>query len=173
MDKKQAKPRGWRRKLLGFAGYLLMALIIITAVDIYRWPDSRGLAHAQLVRLDGQAVDLQKTDAPVFVYFWASWCGICRHTSPQLQALHRAGYPVLGMAVQSGSEADVRAYMAEHGLDFPVVHDGDGRLHEAFDIVAVPTIALVHKGKIRVATSGWTSAWGLRARYYLLRWFSP
>ncbi|MDO5091546.1 MAG: protein disulfide oxidoreductase [Cardiobacteriaceae bacterium] len=157
-------------KLLRLAGYLLVALVIITAVDIYRWPDSRGLAHSRLTDIHGENLDLQGRDKPLFLYFWGSWCGICRHTSPQVQSLKNAGYAVISIASHSGSDADLRAYLAKHGWDFPVINDAHGTLHRDFAIVAVPTIAIVQNGQIRVSTSGWSSAWGLRARYHLAQW---
>lgn len=159
------------RKALHLLAYGFLALVLITAVDIYRWPDSRGLTHASFTTTRGDAVDLQKTGKPVFLYFWGSWCGICRHTSPQVQSLKNAGYPVASIAIDSGSDADIHAYLQRHGWDFPVINDESGELQAAFGIVAVPTIAIVQDGRIRLATSGWSSAWGLRARYHLTRLF--
>lgn len=159
------------RKALRLLAYGFLALTLITAVDIYRWPDSRGLTHASFTTTRGDAVDLQKTGKPVFLYFWGNWCGICRHTSPQVQSLKNAGYPVASIAIGSGSDADIHAYLQRHGWDFPVINDESGELQAAFGIVAVPTIAIVQDGRIRLATSGWSSAWGLRARYHLTRLF--
>lgn len=45
------------------------------------------------------------------VHFWGSWCGICKHTTPVVQRLHKAGVPVPGVALQSGSDEEVQAYM--------------------------------------------------------------
>ncbi|MDO4777502.1 MAG: protein disulfide oxidoreductase [Cardiobacteriaceae bacterium] len=159
------------RKTLRLVGYLLLALVLITAVDIYRWPDSRGLAHASFTTTRGEALDLHHTGKPVFLYFWGSWCGICRYTSPQVQSLKNAGYPVASIAIGSGSDAGIHAYLQKHGWNFPVINDDSGELQTAFGIAAVPTIAIVQDGRIRLATSGWSSAWGLRARYHLARLF--
>ena len=161
------KPSLWRRLLRGL-GTLALALVIITAVDIYRWPDSRGLQALPLVTTDGTPLDLQHTERPVFLYFWATWCGICRHTTPQIAALQARGYPVVSVALHSGSEAEVAAYLAQHGWSLPVINDPDGRLAAAFGIVATPTVAIVENGQIRLATSGWSSSWGLRLRYAML-----
>ena len=45
------------------------------------------------------------------LYFWGSWCGICRHTSPAVDKLARNGVPVVGVALQSGSDEEVRGYL--------------------------------------------------------------
>lgn len=145
-----------------------LAFLIITAVDIYRFPDQRGLQNAHFVSIDGQRIDLSQTDKPVMLYFWGSWCPFCRHTSPQVESLRRAGYPIVSIATTSGDDQAVRTYLREHGWDFPVINDPDGELWAAFDIAAAPTIAFVENGKILLSTSGWSSAWGLRLRYRLL-----
>lgn len=158
----------WRRRLLHGALWGVMALGVITLFDYLRFPDARGLQSSTWVSIDGQVFDLADTDQPVLLYFWGDWCVFCRHTSPQVQALYRAGYPVITVASYSGDAAAVRAYVQKQGWDFPVVNDPDGAIWQAFALAAVPTVAFVEDGKIRLSTSGFSSAWGLRVRYFLL-----
>lgn len=146
-----------------------VALFAVGIADIYRAPDARGFAFAPFIRTDGKTVDFTQTNQPVILYFWGSWCGICRHTSPHIQSLHRSGYPVVSIAVQSGDDAQVLAYLHAHQWDFPVINDPHGQIQEAFSLSAVPTAAFVENGKIRLSTSGFSSVWGLKLRYYLLR----
>lgn len=165
---KEKPQRRHLQRLTSLFTTALVALAIITAADLYRWPDSRGLHAMPLQLSDGTPLDLQHTEQPVFLYFWGSWCGICRHTMPQVQSLQAHGHPVVSVALHSGSDSDIAAHLAQHGWHLPFINDADGHIAHAFGITAVPTIAIVENGKIRLATSGWSSAWGLRLRYAML-----
>ena len=59
--------------------------------------------------------------------------------------------------------------MRAHGLSFPMVNDPDGAISQALDVDVTPTIAIVSDGRMRLATSGWTSEYGLRLRLWLAR----
>ena len=156
------------RRTGNIALWCATALAIITAVDYYRMPDQSGLKQQHFITIDGQHIDFTRTAKPVILYFWGEWCGICRHTSPHIQTLHRAGYPVASIAVQSGDDTAVRRYLHEHGWQFPVINDSHGETWEHFALAATPTVAFVSNGKILLSTSGWSSAWGIRLRYHLL-----
>ena len=80
------------------------------------------------------------------------------------------GHRVVSVAMQSGTDAQVHAYMDAHGLGFPVVNDPDGTISQSLDVGVTPTIAIVSDGRMRLATSGWTSETGLRLRLWLARW---
>ena len=156
----------WRH-IRGWLVYGLVLIVIIIAVDIYRAPDGRGLERTILTTTDGKQIDFATQDSPAILYFWGSWCAYCRYTSPTINALHDEGYPVVTIAIQSGSNADVQAYLGEHGWNFPVVNDPGGQISAAFAVAATPTIAIVHHNHLSIATSGWTSRYGLKLRLWL------
>ena len=162
--------RRWPARLRSLAFNLLLLLALVAALDCYRAPDARAVALARLATTQGQPVDFQTQRQPTVLYVWAEWCGYCRHTSPALDRLHRSGHRVVSVAMASGSDAQVHAYMREHGLTFPVVNDPDGEISRALGVGVTPTIAIVSDGRMRLATSGWTSEYGLRLRLWLARW---
>jgi thiol-disulfide isomerase/thioredoxin len=90
----------------------------------------------------------------VLVNFWATWCPPCRVEMPALQAMaerHReAGLVVLGLSVDRGSPDDVRRFLAERGIDYPVAIVGP-EVERAFGGVrGYPTSFLVDRnGKVR------------------------
>jgi thiol-disulfide isomerase/thioredoxin len=90
----------------------------------------------------------------VLVNFWATWCPPCRAEMPMLQAMaarHReAGLVVLGLSVDRGPEAEVRAFLAERGIDYPVAIVGT-EVERAFGgIRGYPTSFLLDRaGRIR------------------------
>lgn len=161
--------RVWRSRLRSAAIHLLLLLALVAALDWYRAPDARAVALARLATTDGQLVDFQAQRQPTVLYVWAEWCGYCRHTSPAIERLHRSGHRVVSVAMQSGNDAQVRAYMDAHGLTFPVVNDPGGAISQALGVGVTPTIAIIADGRMRLATSGWTSEPGLRLRLWLAR----
>ncbi len=91
---------------------------------------------------------------------------MCRYQSPIIDDLAADGVPVVGVAVRSGSSAEVAAYMAKRGLGFPTANDEDGGLARSWRIVATPAVVLVKNGKMVHYTTGISSYWGLRARIF-------
>ncbi len=162
--------RRWPARLRSLLLNLLVLLAVIAAVDWLRAPDARAVAAARFPTTQGEPVDFQAQRQPTVLYIWAEWCGFCRRTSPAIERLHRSGHRVVSVAMQSGTDADVHAYMQAHGLTFPVVNDPDGRISQALGVGVTPTIAIVSDGRMRLATSGWTSECGLRLRLWLARW---
>ena len=163
------RPR-WPARLRNWFVQLLVLLAFIAALDWYRAPDARAVAVVRLATTQGNPVDFQAQRQPTLLYVWAEWCGYCRHTSPAIERLHRSGHRVVSVAMQSGGDAQVHAYMDAHGLSFPVVNDPDGAISQALGVGVTPTIAIMSDGRMRLATSGWTSEPGLRLRLWLARW---
>lgn len=164
------EPRRWRKRLRNLMIDLLLLLVLIAAMDWYRAPDARAVAIAQLTTTQSEAIDFQTQHQPTLLYVWAEWCAYCRHTSPAIERLHQSGQRVISVAMQSGTDDEVHAYMREHDLTFPVVNDYDGKISQALGVHVTPTIAIVSDGRMRLATSGWTSEYGLRLRLWLARW---
>ncbi len=170
MDAPPRPERRWPARLRSLALNLFLLLALVAALDWYRAPDARAVAVARLTTTQGEAVDFQAQRQPTLLYVWAEWCGYCRHTSPAIERLHRSGQRVVSVAMQSGTDAQVGAYMRKHGLTFPVVNDPAGEISQVLGVGATPTIAIVSDGRMRLATSGWTSEYGLRLRLWLARW---
>lgn len=107
---------------------------------------------------------------PVVLYFWASWCSICRLEQPLISDFV-GRYPVLPIALRSGSAAQVAAYEQRHGLHWNSALDPDGTLAAAFGVRGTPAfIVLDANGHISSRTLGMTTPWGLRLRLWQARW---
>ncbi|HID3607482.1 TPA: TlpA family protein disulfide reductase, partial [Serratia marcescens] len=86
-----AKLKRWGRELLLLA---LIALAVVTVMDWLNAPQAPPAFDAQtLTTLDGESVSLAQLshERPLLVYFWASWCGVCRFTTPDVARLQAAG----------------------------------------------------------------------------------
>jgi cytochrome c biogenesis protein CcmG, thiol:disulfide interchange protein DsbE len=66
----------------------------------------------------------------LLINFWASWCEPCREEAPVLEEFwreHRGeAVTVLGVNLDDTSD-DAREFIAEYGLTYPQLRDGDGR----------------------------------------------
>jgi len=100
------------------------------------------------------------------VYFWASWCGICKLEQGVINSIQK-DWPVITVAMQSGKAADIQAYLQEHQLDWLVVPDPDGSLAQRYGVRGVPSSFILDKdGVIRFQEAGYTTTLGMRARLW-------
>src|SRR5690349_7531968 len=78
--------------------------------------------------LDGAPFDIaSQKGSVVLVNVWATWCGLCRFEIPELQAMYDAnakrGFKVIGVSVDEGDVKDVKSFVAEKKMTYPIVVD--------------------------------------------------
>ncbi len=81
----------------------------------------------------------------VLVNLWASWCEPCRDEAPALQRLserHAGELVVLGVDTNDLS-SDALEFAREYGIDYPLLHDGEGLLKKAVGATGLPESYLV------------------------------
>jgi thiol-disulfide isomerase/thioredoxin len=157
------------KRFKGLLGWVLM-LALFLGIQSFA---SRGLVtgsapEIHAVSLDGQNhPGLAALPRPAVVYFWASWCSICRAMQGVVQDISQ-DTPVLTIATQSGSPAEVAKYLKETGFSVPVAVDEDGAVGAAYGLRGVPAVFIVDAdGAIRYTMTGYSSAAGLRLRLWL------
>ena len=150
---------------------LLIAVAVMTAYSLYlqRHMPSGEAPVMTGTTLDGNRFDLQalSRDETVLVYFWASWCSVCRVVSPAVSDI-ASDYPVISVAMTSGNDDRVRRYLTAHKLDFATINDESGQLSREWGVQATPAFVIVKNGEIRSVTTGYTTEVGLRLRMMLL-----
>ena len=149
---------------------LIIFILLSTLMDWYRRPSQPVDSPVQkLTVLPNQSIILNdfSRNRIGILYFWGSWCRMCRYTSPSIEALHQDGIPVISIALKSGSDQEIALYMQNRGIHFPTVNDSDGIITNQWQISAVPIIIFIKDGKMIYSTTGISSYWGLRSKIWL------
>jgi thiol-disulfide isomerase/thioredoxin len=149
---------------------IALVLALIVGIRLWQAPEvASGPAPALSgVLADGAPVRLDEyRGAPVLVAFWASWCPMCRLELSTLESVAE-DWQVVSVAMQSGSSAEVAAFLRKEGIDaLPYVNDPDGVLAREWGVKGVPVaFVLDAEGRVCFAETGLTSGWGLRARLW-------
>lgn len=158
-----------RRALIINVLWIIAFLLVFFGVRAYQ---HREIASGQVPALSGQTLkgrtqSIAAQGEPLLVHFWASWCRICRLEQGSINAINE-DYPVITIAMQSGSNEDVARHVREQGLGFDVINDEYGDLSRQFGVKVVPTTFIIDaSGNIRFVEVGYTSELGLRARLWL------
>ena len=162
-----AKSVGQRFKSWGIT--LLLAVVVFSALSAWKSKDML-LGPAPVLAgydLQGQLMTLEPKDEPTLIYFWATWCPICGFTISSIASIAE-DYPVITLATTSGSEEEIKAYLAQKNIRLPVMMDDSGDLGRHWDVTGVPAIFIVDsKGQITHRSLGYASELGLRARLAL------
>lgn len=162
----------WRRA----GSYLLTVMLVVAVfagVNAWRTRDTPAGAAPPVagVLADGRRLSLQAwreqhPGRPVALHFWAEWCPVCRaeaHTVTRVMQDH----PVLTIAMQSGSPADVARVLKERRLDWPTLVDTDGAIAQRYGLPGVPALVVLDaQGMIRFVEVGYTSEIGMRLRLW-------
>jgi len=163
------KPRRWWRWGLEIA--LIVAVVLLVRAWLARDLAQGPAPEFQALLLDGSPVTLTEfADRPMLLHFWATWCPICRLEEGEIMRLSR-NHPVLTVAMQSGSAAEVDAHLTERERELAVVNDPDGALAQRYGVRAVPSTFIIDRdGQIVFRKQGYAPPLELRFRLWLARW---
>jgi thiol-disulfide isomerase/thioredoxin len=98
--------------------------------------------------LDGKSFDVASEKGNVVLLnVWATWCGPCRFETPELQALHEKydarGLKVVGISVDEGGDVEVKKFLAENKVTYPIAIDVVGRIANVLRTTVLPTTVLI------------------------------
>jgi thiol-disulfide isomerase/thioredoxin len=152
-----------------------LAVVAIAFVAVHAFV-TRGIVRGPLPPLHGVLADGTATSVTQWqqasggdaflLYVWATWCPICKTVEGSIDAVARDA-PVLTVAMQSGSGAEVGRFLAARGYRWPTLVDGDARLSRQLGVDAVPTLIFVDRtGRVCAVTQGYTSEIGIRLRLW-------
>jgi thiol-disulfide isomerase/thioredoxin len=146
---------------------LLMIFVVSNVMSYLRKPtlESNTLPQIEEKLLDGTLFSSKAIEGKsIIIHFWATWCPTCKLEAGNIQSVSEK-YTVLTIAVQSGDDREIEAYMEENGLRFKVLNDVDGTWAKKFKVEAFPTTFIYDgKGELRFTEVGYTTTAGLLAR---------
>jgi peroxiredoxin len=174
MAKTERKPRGLKQRLQSWGAQLVLVLLLLLSLEAFLTREAVGVMAPSIdaMTLTGQHFSLQQfRGKPAVVHFWASWCPVCELEQGMVNSIAR-DIPIITVAMQSGAPDEVADYLKQQRVTYPVVNDERGWLSEQYRVKAVPaSFILDGNGKIRFATRGYTTGWGVRIRWWLAGFF--
>lgn len=147
----------------------VILFVVSNVISYLRKPalDSTHLPKIEARLIDGSEVKVQE-GKPIVIHFWATWCPTCKLEASNIQKLSES-YEVFTIAVNSGDDAVIEAYLKERDLNFKVINDKTGMWAERFNVEAFPTTFIYDaKGELKFSEVGYTSTAGLLARLKLI-----
>ena len=95
---------------------------------------------AIIITKENFETEVIKSDKPVLLDFWASWCGPCRIVSPVVDEI-------------AGEATDIKVGK--------INVDEESELAAAFNITSIPTLAVVKDGRLVKSEAGAKSKAGI------------
>ncbi len=160
-----------KKRIIGYTksifSYLILFVVLSVAINYIRSPkvDNIDISNIKLQLIDTSVLDLKSIKGEPFVlHFWGTWCPVCKQEIGNIDTVSK-DYKVLGVAVKSGNNRDIKEFMRNRDLNFWVYNDSRGDLAREFNISIYPTTLIYDKrGKLRFAEVGYISRAGLYLR---------
>jgi cytochrome c biogenesis protein CcmG/thiol:disulfide interchange protein DsbE len=123
--------------VVAFIGLLSVAVVRESTPE--PGDDAPGF-EARLLGQDGTLALADLKGRPVFMNFWASWCGPCEDEAPFLaRAAERYGDRVAFVGVNiKDSRSDALAFVEDQGLSYDHVRDEDGSIYDDYGLTGQP-----------------------------------
>lgn len=192
-----ARSRGLtaRERTFAIAG-AVTALALVAAIWFLTGRDAgpQGAAMSEVNRpapafavpaLDGGNVSLADYSGKVVLLnFWATWCEPCKRELPALEQAHQTygdqGLAIIGVNLtddeqaQGGSETQIRAFLDQYGVTYPIALDMEGEVTNAYRVFPLPTSFFIDpQGRIRYVHIGELTLEDVSARFNELRAEQP
>lgn len=159
-----------KNRWLSWLVYIVLFLVVMQGAN---WWKSRNAQNGNLSEFSGELMNgaeftiAEFSGKPVLFHFWATWCPICDFEKDNIESISH-DYPVITIASWSEGDTEVKAYMLENQLTFPVMLDNSGELAQSFGLKGIPaSFILSPNGEIKYVESGYSTELGLRFRLWL------
>ncbi len=151
----------------------MQIMMVILAIFVIRMWQHQDLTIGQVPSFTSKTLSgetMNSNPLPnqgILVHFWATWCPVCAMENDNIQAVSE-DYKVLNIAIQSGSNEDIKKYAEENNLRLDnIINDHSGSLSRLFGVKGTPSSFIVNpEGRIQFVEVGYTTEFGLRFRLW-------
>ena len=111
--------------------------------------EKKKIIPFRLKDLEGKEVSSEDyVGSYVLINFWATWCGPCIKEIPSMLELKEhfkdRDFLLVGVSIDK-KEEDVREYVEDMGMDYPILLDFDGNVAKKYLVYSIPATFLVDK----------------------------
>ncbi len=126
---------------------------------------AQNIPQAKVLDMKGNKVDFQdivKSDKPVIVSFWATWCVPCINELDAINEVYPDWQEETGVKLIAVSRDDdrtarrIKALVNGKAWDYEIYRDYNDDLKRALNIASIPFMIIIKDGKIVATRSGYT-----------------
>jgi len=118
--------------------------------------NTEGLAIGQkapdfeLKTLTGETVKLSSLKGKkVMLNFWATWCPPCKAEMPEMEQFSKeASKDIVILAVNIDPQLDVKSFVDQYKITFPILLDTDDIVNEQYQILSIPTTYFINSNGV-------------------------
>jgi len=145
--------------------FVVIVVLASNAISMYRSGDlNKAPLQLSTVTLSDNTQYTIDKSKPILIYFWATWCPICKVIGPNIEKISE-DFQVLSIATQSRSNQEIKSYLEKYGLDYKVINDKDGSLTNHIGINMLPTTIIYDENQnVIFSDVGYSSTWSLRLK---------
>ncbi len=113
--------------------------------------DKKEVPNLTFTTIDGKAMNMASLKGKIVVVnFWATYCPGCIEEMPDLvtayKEYHGKGLEIIAVSIADDPLSQVLNFAQKNALPFPVVHDSNAKISQAFDNVSLtPTSFIIDK----------------------------
>jgi thiol-disulfide isomerase/thioredoxin len=132
---------------------VIFALLLFISSNVLSYFKSQNLNNKKLpefqaTMIDGKTFDSLHVskDKPLLIHFWATWCPTCKMENSTIDALSKK-FDVVTIAVNSGSDAEIRTFLKDKNFSFKVINDTNTTLAKLYQVNGFPTTFIYDKNR--------------------------